>query len=135
MVTILFLAVVAIGILLLVMMSLTRRTGRILDQEKYRSEWLSITQSITEQAATWQFAIIRADKLLDRAMKERGIAGETMGDRLKLSKSHFSNINHVWAVHKLRNKIAHESSFSVSKRQLNDALKTYKKALTELGAL
>lgn len=135
MVSIMVVTVVIIGIGLLIVMSLTRRGGRVLNQEKYRSEWLRISQSVTDSPDSWQFAVLSADKLLDTAMRERGVPGDTMGERLKAAKNRFSNINRVWEVHKLRNRIAHEHNVKLSKRQAGEALKVFKKALQELGAL
>jgi hypothetical protein len=130
-----FIVVVAIGIVLLVFMTLTRRGGRLLDQEKYRSRWLAITQAVGETPDSWQFAVINADKLLDTALRERGVIGETMGERLKNAKTRLGNVDGVWRAHKLRNRIAHEDGVRISKRQTLEALKIFKKALTELGAL
>jgi len=130
-----FIFVIIVGIALLIFISLTRRSGRPLDPEKYRSRWLAITQGANTSPDSWQFAIMNADKLLDTALKERGIAGTTMGERLKNSGSHLRNIDGVWRAHKLRNRIAHDDSVAVTKRQANDALKIFKQALTDLGAL
>ena len=130
-----FIAVVVIGIALLVFMTLTRRSGGLLDQEKYRSRWLAITQSVGNTTESWQFAVMNADKLLDSALRERGMAGETMGERLKNAKGRLTNIDGVWRAHKLRNQIAHEDNVRISKRQTAEALKIFKKALTDLGAL
>jgi hypothetical protein len=130
-----FLFVVVIGIALLIFISFTRRSGKILDQDKYRSQWLLITQNAGSTSESWQFAVMSADKLLDTALKERGVRGNNLGERLKNSKHLFSNIDHVWRAHKLRNKIAHENGIVVSKKQAADALKILKTALTDLGAL
>lgn len=130
-----FIFVVVVGIVLLIVMSLMKRGGRVLDQEKYRSRWLSITQSAGSTPDSWQLAIIQADKLLDQALRERGVAGSTLGERLKHGKALFSNIDHVWKAHKLRNRIAHEADATVSKRTAAEALKIFKQALTDLGAL
>ncbi|HEX8389982.1 MAG TPA: hypothetical protein VF597_01010 [Candidatus Saccharimonadales bacterium] len=133
-VIILFLAVVVIGVGLLVLISVTRKGPSKLDQEKYRSRWLAITGSTTETAESWQFAVINADKLLDQALKERGLRGETMGERLKQSKGHLSQLDAVWKAHKLRNRIAHDDG-TVSKRESAKALETFKRALQDMGAL
>lgn len=132
---IMFISVVAIGITLLIVISLTRRGGKMLDQEKYRSRWLAITQSAGSTPETWQFAIMNADKLLDAALKERGVAGTTLGERLKNAKPYLSSIDSVWRAHKLRNRIAHDDGVKVSQRQAAEALKIFKRALTDLGAL
>ncbi len=132
---VMFFVVVVIGLLLLIFMSVTRRSGRLLDQTKYRSRWLAITQQMGSTSDSWQFAILSADKLLDGAMRERGISGNTLGERLKNAKPYLSNIEGVWRAHKLRNRIAHEDSVAVTRRQASEALKIFKKALTDLGAL
>lgn len=134
-ITIMFFVVVAIGLSMLIFISLTRRSGRPLDQAKYRSRWLAITQQTGSTSESWQFAILSADKLLDSALRDRGVAGETLGERLKNAKPYLSELDKVWRAHKLRNRIAHEDGVSVSRRQATEALKIFKKALTDLGAL
>ena len=132
---IMFFTVVIIGITLLIVISLTKRGGKTLDQQKYRMRWLEITQNAGSTSETWQFAIMSADKLLDSALRDRGVAGETLGERLKNAKPYLSNIDSVWRAHKLRNRIAHDDGVKVSQRQAGGALKIFKKALTDLGAL
>lgn len=130
-----FFTVIIIGITLLIVISLTKRGGKTLDQQKYRTRWLEITQNAGSTSETWQFAIMSADKLLDSALRDRGVAGETLGERLKNAKPYLSNIDSVWRAHKLRNRIAHDDGVKVSQRQAGEALKIFKKALTDLGAL
>lgn len=131
-----FIFVIIIGISLLIFMSLTRRGPRnTLDKDKYRSRWLAITQSAGSTTESWQFAIVGADKLVDSALRDRGIPGETMGERMKNGSAKITNIDGVWRAHKLRNRIAHEDNVQVSKRQANEALKIFKRALIDLGAL
>lgn len=131
-----FIFVIIIGISLLIFISLTRRgTRKHLDQDKFRSRWLAITQNAGSTSQSWQFAIVSADKLLDSALRERGVSGTTMGERMKNGKSLFTNIDSVWRAHKLRNRIAHEDNIQVTKRQSDEALKIFKRALTDLGAL
>ena len=131
-----FLFVLAVGVVLLIFITLTRKNGaKQLDSAKYRSRWLSITQSMNDSVDTWHFAVMSADKLLDLAMKERGITGEKMADRLKNASSHFRDTDSVWRAHKLRNRIAHEDAAKINARNCADALKSIKRALADLGAL
>lgn len=130
------LVIVVIGVALMVVLTMARGRAKILDKEKYRTDWLEIENSIDKKNdATYQFAILSADKLLDRAMRESGIAGKTMGDRLKRAGSRFQDINGVWAAHKLRNKIAHEVNQNVSTTVARRMLTIYKNALRDLGAI
>ena len=135
MVTLMFAVVVVIGIALLVVISLTRRPSRILDQSKYREKWLTITHSVTDDAWTMQLAVLHADKLLDQALRESGVAGETLGERLKNAKARFRNVNAVWTAHKLRNQIAHDDHVKINRRQTDSALAAFRAALIDLGAL
>lgn len=127
---------VVIGIALMAVLTLARGRAKILDKEKYRTDWLEIENSIDKKNdATYQFAILSADKLLDRAMRESGISGKTMGDRLKRAGGRFQDINGVWTAHKLRNKIAHEVNQNVSVTVARRMLTIYKNALHDLGAI
>ena len=125
---------VATGVLMLWWMGQTG--GRQLNVERYRSQWLEIEGSLSQkQPASYQMAILNADKLLDRALRERGYRGNTMGERLKTAGSTFGNINAVWAAHKLRNRIAHETDVNITYTTARRALATFKQALKDLGAI
>lgn len=133
---IMIIAVVIIGVVLLVLMSLTRGRGGPLDQQRFRAAWLKIENSLDKNnLATYQFAILNADKLLDQAMKELGVVGESMADRLRSANKKFSNVNTIWSAHKMRNVIAHEPDAKINLMTAKRALATFKKALKELGAI
>ena len=130
------LIVLFIGLVLFFVLAMLRRRSSGLNTDKYRSYWLKIENSLDyKNPMTYQMAVLSADKLLDRAMSDCGIPGNTMGDRLKASKSRFSNINDVWYAHKLRNRIAHEPNVSLNFVTTKKALLIFKKALKELGAI
>jgi hypothetical protein len=128
-------AIIIIGILLFAVVTLTKKGGA-LDVEKYRSRWLSIEQSIVkDNEPSYHMAILNADKLVDQALKECGVKGQTMGDRMKFAKERWSNRNAIWTAHKLRNQIAHESDVRVSYDSARRALAGFKQALKDLGAI
>ena len=80
----------------------------ILDQAKYQAHWLQIEHAISrDNEASWQLAIMNADKLLDQALRERRFNGKTMGERMKSAQTVWKNANHVWSAHKIRNQLAH----------------------------
>ncbi|GHU08487.1 hypothetical protein FACS189431_4830 [Alphaproteobacteria bacterium] len=135
MITLFVTAIVLAGMIILAI-RLTRRRNSGLNVERYRTDWLKIENSLDNgNMVTYQMGILSADKLLDRALKEVGVPGETMGDRLKASKSRFSDINQVWTVHKLRNRIAHDTDVNVNIINAKKAMYVYRKALKELGAI
>lgn len=83
-----------------------------------------------------KIAIIEADKALDNALRNAGVTGATLGDRLKRVKpSQLPNIDAVWQAHKLRNQIAHDAEMSLKRDAAEKALSIYRTALETLGAL
>lgn len=127
-----FLAIVVIaGLVLLVGLGQFSRRKSGLDVKYYRERWEKIEQVQKMGEPGWQVAIIQADKLLDRALKERGFSGETMGDRLKSSHAG----DKIWAAHKVRNRIAHESDVKLNPIVVNQALRGFKQGLKNVGAL
>lgn len=129
-------SVLILGGVLFAFISLRKNSPRTLDVDKYRSKWLSIETNLKrDDSNSHTVCILNADKLLDQALKERGIAGETMADRMKLCQGKWTNGNGVWAAHKLRNRIAHESDVQVDFERAKQALSAYKQGLKDLGAI
>ena len=128
--------VLAVGVLLMVVIGLTKKGPRSLDVEKYRSRWLAIESSLKrDDIASYQLTVLNADKLLDQALKERGFGGQTMGERMKNAKTRWSNAGAVWGAHKVRNQIAHEHDVRVSYDDARRALGAFKQALKDVGAI
>jgi len=131
-----FLGILLIGILLIVVISLSRRGVASLDVEKYRSQWLGIESQLKrDEPSSYHLAVLNADKLLDKALKERGYKGQTMGERMKVAKTAWTNANNVWGAHKLRNQIAHEHEVRVTYDDARRALAGFKQALKDIGAI
>ncbi len=119
-----------------ILIAIVMRGGKKIDQDKYRSYWLKIENSLQrDQEASYHLAILNADKLLDSAMKDLGYKGTTAGERLKIASRVFSNLNAVWAAHKLRNRIAHEPDVKIDYVTTRRALASFKKALKDIGAI
>ena len=134
-VVIMVIGIIIIGIIMLAVIAMTRKKIPGLNQEEFRTKWMKIEGSLIDDEASGHLAILNADKLLDTALKARGFSGETMGERMKSARTTFSNNNAVWAAHKLRNQIAHESDVSIKTKTVRYALKAFKKGLKDLGAL
>ncbi|MBQ3474195.1 hypothetical protein IJH24_02095 [Candidatus Saccharibacteria bacterium] len=129
-------SILIVAVLVFVAILLTGKRGYHFNVEAYQARFLEIENKLKQDnPASFQMTIINGDKLLDKAMVEMGIAGKTMGDRLKKAGSRFSNLNAVWRAHKLRNAIAHETDLEVSYKQAFNALQIYKQALKDLGAI
>jgi len=111
-----------------------RRRPRKLDTKRFQSRWL-ILQRLCANDETWPLAIIDADKLLDEALKRSGFRGRTMGERLVAAQRSLSDNDGVWFGHKLRNRIVHEETMKLRKRDVQAALRGFRNALHDLGAL
>ena len=129
------LGVLVVAGLLFAVITFTRRAPKTLNRAKYQSDWLTIEQSLSSEPGSWQLAVLNADKLLDRALKERSYKGNTMGERMVAAGRVFSKRDYVWAAHKLRNRLAHEEGISPTLNVTKQALASFKHALKDLGAL
>lgn len=135
-VLIFLLAIVIVGALVIGVIMVTKKSERHLDVQKFRSRWLKIEQVLVrDEPSSYLLAVLEADKLLDAALRERGIAGATMGERMKAFQTRWSNANVVWSAHKLRNQIAHESNFQPSYDDTRRALGGFKQGLKDVGAI
>jgi hypothetical protein len=128
--------VLAVGVLLVIVIVLTKKGPAPLAVEKYRMRWLAIEKQLNRaEPSSFHLTVLNADKLLDQALRERRIKGETMGERMRTVKDSWSNANAVWSAHKLRNQIAHESDVQVSYEDARRALAAFKQALKDMGAI
>jgi len=133
---ILFALILIVGGGLLAFITMGKGGKQHLDVEKYRVKWLTIEQQVKENSeSSCQLGILNADKLVDYALKERGFAGNTMGERMKSAQKVWTNANHVWTAHKLRNQIAHETAFQLNYDMTKRAMSAFRQALKDLGAV
>lgn len=132
----LLVAVLLVALVGVVYLVFSAKNGPKLNVEKYQAKWLAIENSVSRDSEpSWHLAILNADKLLDQALRERHIHGKTMGERMKSAQKMWSNANHVWGAHKIRNHLAHETDASVNYETTLRALSAYKQGLKDLGAI
>lgn len=129
-------AILIVGLLLLFVINLTKPHEPQLDKEKYQHNWLKIENSLAkDNPASWHLALINGDKLVDTALRELQVQGQTIGERLKNSRDKFSSPNSLWHAHKLRNVVAHEHDAEINFDQTRRAMNNFKQALKDLGAI
>lgn len=132
----LFAGVILLGALFLAVICLGKKGTRHLNVEYYRAKCLEIEHQLKkEEPSSYSLSVMNADKLVDQALRERGVGGQTMGERMKNSANLFSDRNSIWTAHKLRNRISHEVDSSVSYQEAIYALAAFRKALKDLGAI
>ncbi len=129
-------AVLIAAVVGVVYLLITSKHGSQLNVQRYQTKWLEIENSVTrDNAASWQLAIMNADKLLDQALHERRFKGQTMGERMKSAQKTWKNANHVWGAHKIRNQLAHEVNANVTYDTTLRSLSAFKQGLKDLGAI
>ena len=101
--------------------------------ELVKTKWAEIQAMAGSGPSGLKNALFEADKLLDYCMMGQGFTGETMGDRLKSGGSRFSNLNAIWAAHKLRNQLAHEVEVDTVAPQIKQAIDDLGHGMRDLG--
>ncbi len=129
--------IIIVGALLFALMTkLSRISSKKIDVQHFRAKCLEYEHQLkSDDPNSYYVSVINFDKLLDQALKARGFAGKTMGERMKNSVQLYSDRNGIWTAHKLRNTIAHESDAHISYEQARRALHEFRKALKDLGAI
>jgi hypothetical protein len=115
-----------------------RSVGPRLDRSQFAARWAVIQTMAAGSGNDLREAVSEADKLLDQALKQSGLSGDTMGDRLKSARARFSDrsINDgAWRAHKLRNALVHEVGFDLIPSQAREAIRDFERALRDLGVL
>ena len=129
-------AIFMVGLFVFFAILWTGHKGHHFNVEYYQVRFLAIENKLRKENSTsFALVVIEADKLLDRALTEAGVPGNTLGERLKKNPNKFSDINAVWNAHKLRNYIAHEPDADISYTQAKNAIDSFKQALKDLGAI
>jgi hypothetical protein len=115
--------------------------GRItdFDRAKLRERWLAVEQQrALGKPSTLKIAVLDADKVLGDALAIIYPRGANMFERMKLAKDRFPerrDYDDLWYAHKVRNVIAHESSYDLPGFEAGNVLDKYRKCLLQLGAL
>ena len=107
--------------------------GEVYDLSRVAPKWHEIQAMLKNGPSGLRSALFEADKLLDYVMQAKGFHGSTMGERLKSGGKRFSNLNDVWAAHKLRNQFAHSMDHDLVPMQVQKAVRDLGKAISELG--
>lgn len=98
----------------------------IFNKKKIRKRWEKVEKRLkTDLEANCKLALIEADKIFDRVIKELGYGVEKK----------LPNADGIKAANKLKNKIIDDKKLKLSKSEAETAVGEYKKGLEELGML
>jgi hypothetical protein len=136
---IIVITLIVVGVLLLLgvaMMLLTRNKGGTSWQAEVESRILAISKSVDPQnASSLKVAIMEYDKLAELVLKNRGARGNNIGERLKDAKRLFASndaYQQMWALHKERNRLAHEFDYNPNPSQLLTIVSGFRKSIEQL---
>ncbi|MFH1193543.1 MAG: hypothetical protein V1661_00950 [bacterium] len=125
-----------IAAIISILIKLGSRRKRLPEYKETKEKWEEIEALIkNDSGLSWRLAVIEADKLMDSALKEARMRGETMGERLRFAASKYPKIHKVWEAHILRNNLVHERDSEINKSEAKKALDVFKEGLKVLGAL
>lgn len=107
------------------------------DVESFRKNWVDIENKVREGTPhSLVLGVISADNLVDAALKQMGLEGEHMADRLqKIKESDFEEIEDLWRAHKIRNELVHTPGFEIKRNEAEEMLRVYESFLRTIRAL
>ena len=98
-------------------------------------QWIKILAYLEpDNQSDWKQAIIEADNLLDEMVAAMPYPGENLGERLKnVEPSDFLTLQDAWEAHKVRNQVAHESGFTLTRREARRVMELYERVFREFN--
>lgn len=129
----LFFSAAAIAVVL-VMIILYRRFPKRLKPDRFGAKWKQL-QDCLKDKKLWADALIKADSLLDEALKKRKFKGGSMGERMVSAQRYFTNNDDLWFAHNLCKKLKANQEIKLSEDDVKDALIGFRQGLRDLGAL
>ncbi|MDO8504880.1 MAG: hypothetical protein Q7S36_03450 [Candidatus Liptonbacteria bacterium] len=83
-----------------------------------------------------KIAVIQGDAMIDSILKGAGLRGDHMADRLdNIEPGELASFEDLWRSHKIRNEIAHNASFVLTKEIAERAIRGYEKFLKEMRVI
>ncbi|MFZ2803724.1 MAG: hypothetical protein WA001_00725 [Patescibacteria group bacterium] len=134
-VVVLVVLVFLVVIILKIKKRLSRPEMTGLTREQMAARWQDVRKTAAQGTMGAKLALLEADTLLDSGLKSISMPGETLGERLKVACYKYPKLQSVWWAHKLRNSLAHDSSFQLNPRQASQALDEFERALKVLNVM
>lgn len=103
------------------------------DVGKREIQWQALVDKLnSDNPADWKMAIIEADVMLDELVTKMGYEGANLGEKLKsVEPSDFLTLQAAWEAHKVRNAIAHEGGYQLTKREARRVVDLFEKVFRE----
>jgi hypothetical protein len=103
------------------------------ERQDFEKKWQKIKMMAEED--DMERAILEGDKLIDLILRKKKIQGKTGNERLNHARKFFSNFKGLKQAHYIRNQIAHEASFVLSRGAGREAFKNIERAVRDLKVI
>ena len=114
-----------------------QKTTRTIKRAFVEEQWAVIRNKFAEGTLdSRKVAIINADTFVDSLLKEAGMGGDHMADRLEqLAGDDLRTLDRLWRAHRLRNDLVHTPEFAVSESVAEKTMTDYEAFLREIKLL
>jgi hypothetical protein len=104
---------------------------------QFKEQWEEILKKLAGGSRdSLKVAIVEADKLVDTVLKDAGLEGEHMADRLdKLKPEELVSFNRLWRAHRVRNEVVHSPDFEVTPALAEQTIEDYEAFLKEANII
>jgi hypothetical protein len=113
---------------------LPRRRAKRLNKKRFTESWKALQKNCATRK-TWPIALVEADALLDKALKQRRFKGKTTGERLVAAQHELGSNSAVWFSHKYCQRMKDIDVRTMKKKEVAEALAGFRQAMRDLGAL
>lgn len=99
--------------------------------------WKQIQKRMTsEEANQWKLAILEVDHILNEILKMSGYLGSRLDEKLELiTSAQLANVDEIKNANAIRNKIAKDPAYELSRGEAEEIVGIYKQALKELNLI
>lgn len=104
------------------------------EKNDLKESWGAVSAGLTSgKESHWRTAVIRADAVLDLALRARGFSGDTMAQRMSRAARKYPAVEDAFKAHRLRNDLVHNPMRGISEKETRWALQIFERALRALG--
>ena len=104
------------------------------ERQELKESWGVVSAGLASgNESHWRTAIIRADAVLDLALRARRFSGETMAQRMNRAARKYPAVEDAFKAHRLRNELAHNPLRGITEKETRWALQIFERALRSLG--
>lgn len=116
--------------------SASQEAGATKRFEAVRAAWAEIEEGAARGIEGKRLAVINADRLVDRLLKDAGYPGEGALDRMRaIPRERVATAGDLISAHRFRNRVVHEVGFVPDDRALDTAIAQFRAFLSEVGYL